>query len=76
MLSEGSARGGKKSGKGQLGELMEVGSLRPASTLFLVFQVRKVGRTYADTIPLWLMVHPSKDATYAAQDFTSCTTKP
>ncbi|MFM3049357.1 phage tail tape measure protein [Klebsiella quasipneumoniae] len=72
MLSEGSARGGKKSGKGQLGELMEVGFTQTSLDLISGVSsqkgrenLRRYNAVVADGASI------QKDATYAAQDFTS-----
>ncbi|MEY7696541.1 phage tail tape measure protein [Klebsiella quasipneumoniae] len=72
MLSEGSARGGKKSGKGQLGELMEVGFTQTSLDLISGVSsqkgrenLRRYNAVIADGASI------QKDATYAAQDFTS-----
>ncbi|HGW4338243.1 TPA: phage tail protein [Klebsiella pneumoniae] len=72
MLSEGSARGGKKSGKSQLGELMEVGFTQTSLDLISGVSsqkgrenLRRYNAVVADGASI------QKDATYAAQDFTS-----
>lgn len=72
MLSEGSARGGKKSGKGQLGELMDVGFTQTSLDLISGVSsqkgqenLRRYNAVIADGASI------QKDATYAAQDFTS-----
>lgn len=72
MLSEGSARGGKKSGKGQLGELMDVGFTQTSLDLISGVSsqkgqenLRRYNAVVADGASI------QKDATYAAQDFTS-----
>ena len=72
MLPEGSARGGKKSGKGQLGELMEVGFTQTSLDLISGVSsqkgrenLRRYNAVVADGASI------QKDATYAAQDFTS-----
>ena len=72
MLSEGSARGGKKSGKGQLGELMDVGFTQTSLDLISGVSSQKgqenLRRYNADIADGASIL---KDAAYAAQDFTS-----